>query len=294
MKKLAACVALSAISLFAQGPAFAADPTASSCGISGVISSYSLLGSTYEEYEGDGYGMGISGKVNSCEVFGTSLNLQSDVYAEYAVADDGDFDGYNAVSIGSVNHLYWRDPDSYALGILFGLNHFGESYSDYGDGIDAVIGADAHIYFGNFTLAAQAAYWNNFKTEESSDAFADIDEAWDLSLEGRYFLTDNFKLTGRVSYDFNDSTFVDYYKRYSFRFGGGAEYQFESFPMSIFASYTRVEGDTDDYVMDSDIVKFGMSIHLNQDTLFAEDRNGASFSTPYVDPWTNISNAYLR
>jgi hypothetical protein len=29
-------------------------------------------------------------------------------------------------------------------------------------------------------------------------------------------------------------------------------------------------------------------------TLLAEDRYGASFSTPYVDPWTNISNPYYR
>jgi hypothetical protein len=299
MKKLVAIAVVTAGIGFFSAPAFAADPVAETCGISGVISSYSLLGWTNgaSDRHGDGYGAGVAGKVNTCDVFGTGLNMQSDVYAEYSEVTGGNyFDGYNATSIGSVNHLYWRDPDSFAFGVLFGLNHFAESYSDEPDGIDAVIGADAHLYFGNLTLATQAAYWNNFSTE-GSDAYADIDEAWEVSLEGRYFVTDNLKLTARASYDWNtcDENNCGYGPWDAYRFGGGAEYQFDGSPLSFFANYTRVEGSIEHGAnLDSDIVKFGLSLHLNQDTLRAEDRNGASFSTPYVDSWTNVTNAVWR
>lgn len=294
MKSLIVVVTLATGIGFINGTAYAADPVTDTCGISGLVSSYGLLGWTTlrSNQDSDGYGVGIAGKVNVCNVFGSSLNMQSDVYAEYSDITDGDMEGYNATSIGSVNHLYWRDPDSFAFGILFGTSHFAESYTDENDGINALIGADAHFYLGNFTLAAQGAYWNNFDTESSS-ASADIDEAWEVSAEGRYFLTDNFKLTGRVSYDYNLSVESDE-KWKAWRFGGGAEYQFDSTPLSVFANYTRVEGDIYGDNMDSDIIKAGFTLHLNQDTLMAEDRNGASFSTPYVDSWTNAGVAWYR
>lgn len=298
MKKLMAIAAVSAGMGFIGGPALAADPVAENCGISGVISAYGALSSTRGSYsDGDGHGLGGFGKMNVCNVFGTGLNVQSDIYAEYAEATDRDLDGEDATSFGSVSHLYWRESDSYAIGVLYGSGYFKESYSGEKDGINGVIGADAHLYLGNITLAAQGAYWNNFDTE-SSNAFADIDNAWEVSLEGRYFATENLKLTARVSYDANETSgcTCDWG---AFRFGGAAEYKFDSFPLSLFASYTRVEGEIGtDYVdpdnEDSNIFKFGLSLHLNQNTLLAEDRYGASFSTPYVDPWTNISNSYYR
>ena len=292
MKKLIAIAGVIAGLGFVCGPTFAADPVVEACGISGLVSSYGLFASTGGIDDGKGYGVGVAGKVNVCDVFGSSLNWQSDVYAEYSDATGGDFDGYNATSIGSVDHLYWRDPNSYAFGVLFGVNNFSESYTSANDGIDAVIGADAHLYFGNLTLAAQAAYWNNFGTE-SSTATADIDNAWEVSMEGRYFMTDNFKLTGRVSYDYNNSTSSGE-KWDGWRFGGGAEYQFDSTPLSVFANYTRVEGTIYGDNMDSDIFKFGLTLHLNQNTLMAEDRNGASFSTPFVDTWTNVGVSWYR
>ena len=60
-----------------------------------------------------------------------------------------------------------------------------------------------------------------------------------------------------------------------------------------------MEGEigTDDPDLDNEdsyIFKLGLSLHVNQNTLLAEDRYGASFSTPYVDLWMNISNAYYR
>jgi len=298
MKKLMTIVAICAGTGFISGSAFAADVVTEACGISGVISAFGTLNSTDGSYnDGEGNSFGAVGKMNMCNVFGTGLNVQSDVYAEHANATGGDIEDYDATSFGSVSHLYWRDSDRFAIGVLYGSGYFKESYTDEKNGINGVIGADAHIYLDNMTLAAQGAYWNNFDTESSS-ATADIDNAWEVSLEGRYFATENLKLTARISYDENETTTCtcDWA---AFRFGGGAEYKFDSVPLSLFASYTRVEGkigtdNTDPDNEDSNIFKFGLSLHVNQNTLVAEDRNGASFSTPYVDPWTNISNAYYR
>ena len=294
MKNLIAIAAIALSLMPGSGAALAADPVAETCGMSGLFSVYGLLGSTIlrSAQDGDGDGVGAVGKVNLCNIFGSSLNLQSDLYAEYSRMTDGDMEGTHATSVGSVNHLYWRDPDSFALGVLFGVNQFDESYTEDDNGIDAVIGADAHLYLGSFTLAAQGAYWNNFDSEDEG-ASADIDKAWEVSLEGRFFLTENFKLTGRVSYDYNNETTADE-EWDAWRFGGSAEYQFESTPVSVFAGYTRVEGTIYGDNMDSDIFKAGLTLHLNQDTLMAEDRNGASFSTPSVDSFTNVGVAWYR
>lgn len=298
MKKLMAIVAVSAGLGFISGPAFAADPVAEACGISGVISAFGTLSSTDGSYnDGEGNSLGAIAKMNNCNVFGTGLNVQSDAYAEYADATDGDIDAYDSSSFGTVSHLYWRDSDRFAIGVLYGSGYIKESYSGEKNGINGVIGADAHLYLDNITLAAQGAYWNNFDME-SSGAYVDIDNAWEVSLEGRYFATENLKLAARVSYDANETTTCEC-DWGAFRFGGGAEYKFDSVPLSLFASYTRVEGEigtdfTSSDNEDSNIFKFGLSLHVNQNTLLAEDRYGASFSTPYVDPWTNISNAYYR
>ena len=119
-----------------------------------------------------------------------------------------------------------------------------------------------------------------------------LKDAYQVSGELRYFPTDNLKLVGHLAYDWASNEF-DRYPWEAVSFGAGAEYQFDDFPVSMFADYTRTEGKMgSDSIgfsnMDSDQFRAGLAIHFNSDSLFSEDRKGPSFKSPVVDPLQNF------
>lgn len=292
MNKLVIAAASTLGLMLTGSPAIAADPVVDTCGWSGVIGVYGELGSTSGEYDGKGKGIGAYAKSNICDLFGTGLNLQSDYYGATTKASSGDFEDYKSTTFGSVSHLYYRD-DGMALGILAGS---GKLYDTYWDGYDfdliGVVGADAQLYLDQVTLAGQFAYWHVLGG--SSDNGGQTESAYQVSGEARYFATDNLKLSGRLAYDWSEGEEYCTCVWKAVSFGGGAEYQFDSSPISLFANYTRIEGTIDGYNMDDNVFKAGLAVHINSNSLLSEDRHGASFSTPMIDNWSNLSVAYWR
>ena len=269
-------------------PALAADPVADICAMSGVIGGYGVMGSSSGNIDSDAEGFGLYGKANFCNVLDTGLNDQTDVYGEFDNAHH-DFGPYNpkSHSFGYVSHYYFGN-NNYALGLLSGVGQhddkvfFGDESKMLG-----VVGLDAHAYLDQLTLAGQFAYWDAL----GKKSFFKIGEAYEVSGEARYFLTDNFKLTGRLAYDWN-TTVSDAYPWHGVSYGAGAEYQFDEFPVSIFANYTRTDGKItghgNNVDQESDLFKAGIAIHFNNNSLKSEDRNGPTFATPMIDPWASL------
>lgn len=272
-------------------PALAADPVViDTCNRSGVIGAYGELGSTIDYFETDIQGLGGYAKINFCDVLGTGLDVQTGAYAEYLQSDSDFGPGTpEAGNLGYVSHYYYRNEDL-ALGVLSGLGlTFDDIFRGNQSEITSVIGLDAHAYVDRLTIAGQFAYWT---TLSDNDDNSQLKDAYQVSGELRYFPMDNLKLVGHVAYDWASNEF-DRFPWKAVSFGAGAEYQFDAYPVSVFADYTRTEGKMgSDSIgfsnMDSDQFRAGLAIHFNSDSLFTEDRTGPSFKSPVIDPLQNF------
>lgn len=97
-------------------------------------------------------------------------------------------DGDSILGVGG--HLFTRDPDSYLLGL------FAAYASEDEFDLDATrLGAEAEIYMEQVSLLAKAGY--QFSDTLGDGAFGDIELRW--------YLSDNFALSGGGSFDENNS-----------------------------------------------------------------------------------------
>lgn len=288
MKRIGVGIAIAVCVSFT--PAQAADPVVETCEMSGVVGGYGVLGSASDYIETDVEGLGLFGKINFCNVFGTGINVQSGAYGEFVEAKDYfEPNDAKADSYGYVSHYYYR-TDDFAAGLLSGLGQVSDDiYVGNQSETMGVIGLDVHAYVDRLTLAGQFAYWS---TLNDNDHISQIKEAYQASGELRYFATDNLKLVGHLTYDWSANE-GDEFPWEAISYGAGAEYLFDAFPVSIFADYTRIEGKIgSDAIgfdhMDSDLFRAGLAIHFNSDSLISEDRNGPSFADPKIDPLQNL------
>lgn len=283
----------------ASNSAFAADPSSADCQFSGVVGMYSHYGELSGDGSGTGEGFAGFGKINTCDFFGTGINVQTDIYGEtdnlrarYVVG--GPALDNTSRALGEVSHYYYRNQDL-AFGVLSGTSLLSNN-SQKGGGTDflSVLGLDGQVYFERMTLTAQFAYWNSFgKTKDWQ-----IDDAYQVAGEARYFAADDLKLIAHATYQGSGST-GGRWPLTALTVGGGAEYKFEQTPISVFADYSHVMGKLDgglgaDKDVNSDLFSVGFALHFGQGTLLSEDRTSASFATPMIDNWTNISPALYR
>jgi hypothetical protein len=153
---------------------------------------------------------------------------------------------------GIGGHIFTRDPDSYLLGIFAAY-----SAEDKWD-LDATrLGAEAEIYLNQVSILAQAGYQFSDSTQET--AFGDIELRW--------YLTDNFALSGGASFTENSTIGT-----------AGIEWQpgFSALPGLAF----RVDGawgeDEFDSVMGGITYYFGANAHL-KDRHRRQDPDSALF-----------------
>jgi opacity protein-like surface antigen len=119
---------------------------------------------------------------------------------------------------------------------------------------------------GRTSLYAQAGYGN------VDDAFdADI---WAARGEIRYFVTDNFRLTGALGYATIDASGVRNIDTWNA--GVEAEYQFADTPFSVVAGYDHA--DSDDIRTNADTFKIGFRYTFGG-TLKDRDQSGASLGS---------------
>jgi hypothetical protein len=92
---------------------------------------------------------------------------------------------------GTAAHIFTRDPDSYLLGLF-------AAYASENDfDLDATrLGGEAEIYLSQVTLIAKAGY--QFSDTLGDGGFGDIELRW--------YLSDNFALSGGANFDENNST----------------------------------------------------------------------------------------
>lgn len=160
----------------------------------------------------------------------------------------GDDTGY-----GVVGHIYSRNSD-YLFGGFVGLTDSDNSSTTW------LAGLEANKYFANWTLAGSVFYGNN------DDANAD---GWGANAEGRFFLTDNFRLNANIGWVNVDSGPGD---DDAMLYGVGGEFQFDGMPISIGAGWNTVDFDGGDV----DVWSVGVRYNFGGTTLRDRDRNGAS------------------
>jgi hypothetical protein len=166
-------------------------------------------------------------------------------------AGGGGIDG-NAV-YGASGHLFTRDPESYLLGLF--AAYAAESEFD----IDATrVGAEAEIYINQVSLLVAAGY--QFSSDLDETAFGDVEVRW--------YVTDNFVLSGGGSFDEASSVGR-----------AGVEWQpgFSALPGLAF-HVDGAFGDNDfDSIMGGITYYFGANAHL-KDRHRRQDPDSALFS----------------
>lgn len=125
-------------------------------------------------------------------------------------------------------------------------------------------GAEGALYFDRFTLAGTVAY------AESDDINTD---GVILAAEGRYFVTRNFRVDGRLGFAQLDVNGADYD---SFIAGAGAEYRLTDSPVSVFGALTHKS--IDDIDASTNAVTLGVRWNFDPDLAY-RDENGASLLT---------------
>lgn len=262
---------LAGISLIAlASPAFAADAIYMDAPVADVREPFSghiegYVGGVRFSFDGDSDDAWIfGGAARANYAFTSHWNIQGDLFGESTRFDDFNFD-----HLGAGAHLFWRDPNRFALGVFGSVTSIGsfEDIKEY------LIGPEGQVYFGNLTLYGQAYYG---KLDSSFGFDADI---WGARGVARYFLHDNFKLEGEVGFRNYSEDGFDFD---NWTFAAQADYRFADSPFSVFGRYQFDTYSFSDGPGDLDSHKFlvGFRGTFGAKTLIEEDRYGATMDLP--------------
>jgi hypothetical protein len=221
----------------------AAPSVAAANGYVGVVYNSTDPGGAGDDVES----WGLEGAV----AFAGSGSIVFEVDAAINTTDDG-ASGDDDTGYGLVGHLYARNSDH-----LFG-GFVGIAGSE--DTETWLAGLEASKFFSQWTLAGALFYGNNDD--------ADVD-GFGANVEGRVFLSDNFRLNGNIGWASVDSGAGD---DDAMLYGVGGEFQFATFPVSIGAGWSTADFDGGDV----DTWTIGARWNFGGQTLMDRDRNGPS------------------
>jgi hypothetical protein len=271
MKKLLLGVSLAALAV----PAFAADPVVyyeqpapieARDPFSGHVEGY-LGGVRFDADFGDAENAWVfGGNARANYALTDRWNVQGDLFGESVR-----FDGIALDTLGAGGHVYWRDPNSFAAGVFASATSIGSVFSlkEY------LVGPEAQVYFGNFTLYGQA-YFGQISAD--FPFFPDID-VWGGRAIARYFVHDDFRIQGEVGYrQFSQDSF----ETDNWTFAAQADYRFTGSPFSVFGryQYDTFSSDAGAGELDAHKVLVGLRGTFGAETLKAEDRFGATMELP--------------
>lgn len=231
--------ALSAVALLAVAPAANAGS-----GYVGAAYTRAEVDTGLGDDDSDGYG------IEGAYAFQATPSLGMQIDGAYTDADGDDNEAY-----GITGHVNARN-DSYLFGGFVGL-------SDVADETVWSVGLEGEKYYNNLTVAAAAGYAN------ADDSDADI---WGVDGQVRYFLNDNFRVQGALGWANVEAGPVD---DNVWSAGVGGEYQFASFPVSVYGGYSHSEFDDAD--VSSDAFTIGVRYNFGG-SLKDRDRKGASLA----------------
>jgi hypothetical protein len=221
---------------------------------------------------GSGYA-GVAYVNNNIDIFGADIDADTWV-ADGAVAFDagpvgvqldgrignseldvfGDFDFWN---VGG--HVYKRS----GAWLIGGYAGYGNVDAGGGDADEWTVALEGEYYMAQTTLGGALSY---------SEA-DDLDfETTAIDVGARHFLNDNFAINADLGFANVETSGGDVDAT---TFGVGGEYQFASFPVSVFAGYQRAEVDDIDLEVDS----IGVGVRYNWGgSLIDRNRSGAGLA----------------
>jgi hypothetical protein len=291
MKKLSLAL-LGATALAFTGGAQAADlPVKAAPVVQQPISGYlgSYIGLNTWDYNSYGSGsnavFGGEGRVNWW--LDRNWALQSDLEAEVTNGENtyntSTYEGRWNTLLGT--HLAWRDPSRYALGGFIAGEAHGGSYYGYSASHGFIYGAEGQYYLNNLTLYGQVGGYARISQNTPSSSHYDTPEnGWFIRGVGRYFFTPNDKLQAEIGW-FDGRNDYQSTRQYVLNWGALWEHKFDMKPLSVYFEYagfrlTDSNYPSDTYAWTNHAFMFGAKLYLNQPTLLANDRNGATFDLP--------------
>jgi hypothetical protein len=154
-------------------------------------------------------------------------------------------------------HLFARNPYGRVGGFV--------GYSKAGDADVWGAGVEAEAYFTGASIYGALGY---AKVNELSDT-----RLWSGRVEGRMFLTENFRLSANAGYVDADSRNSS---DHGYTVGLGGEYRLANMPVSINAGYQH--GKLSRSGVKADAFRIGLRWSLSNETLAERDQTGASLS----------------
>ncbi|OBQ74491.1 outer membrane beta-barrel protein [Mesorhizobium erdmanii] len=254
-------------SLAATTSAFAADALPSFSGETVATPHISGYGELYLgglRFVGDDYTTRAGGGAARVNIaFAQRWNLQGDltydrIWGHYDPLDD---------TRGAI-HGYYRDPDTFAAGLFASYASIGQTgvtVNNY------AIGPEAQLYLGNLTLYGQASVGQLTINDFHGDQ-------WGVRGVARYFVQKNLRLDAEL--DFNQT---DYDGTSENVVGAAVQamYRFDETPWAVFGRYEfeqRKFGTSTEGIKANKFV-IGLRASFGSETLFDEDRNGATMDT---------------
>jgi hypothetical protein len=221
------------------------------------------------------------------------FSIQIDALGEHTLDKTGD----NDQTIGDLTfagHASYRDPSMYLVG-LFGGGGWSFDNGDDDDGAIPFyfIGAEAQVYWKNFTAYGQAGYL------DGEDFYLEVvEKAWFGRAVASYYFTPNTKLSGEINYVSGD--------RLNETPGGpgeldvvgwGAKLQhmfdtpFLSSPAGISLAYNGYNYKATDESDSPDVheIRIGFDIVFGAPSLIDNDRRAAGLDLPPINRWVSTS-----
>lgn len=234
------------------------------------------------DVDDDSY-LGLGGNFRLNIPFDKDWTVQLDLGSEAGFVDNSN-DNYTGSVLGGV-HVSYREPKDWLLGGFIGI---GNGYNASTDTATAwLIGAEAQYYLTDWTFYGQLGYMNGDEAGVSAnDAFR---SAWFGRGVARFFLNENGKLEGELSYangenDF-DSADMDVW-------GWGLRYErpVKSADANIFIAYQGNYYDStqpaDNHELTEHVIKLGLNIAFGIEGQKYVDRHGATLDLPMVTRWS--------
>lgn len=251
-----------------------------------------------DPFDFDGWVLGGAGRGSAW--IGSAMSVQLDVQGEgTSYKNDYPFFGGPHISTHSYligGHANWRNSQAGLLGVFAGAGDAGGGFG-FGSAVrHAVVGGEGQLYWNQFTFYVQGGYDTVVGTPASSHLNA---HAWFVRGTGRYFLLPNTMLEGTVLYANGeikyDATFVPASGPTNgfdtWLWEAKLEHRFATTPFAGFVKYrgSRTEFDPITFGVQSDELKItdhrvfvGLKLFMGQDTLRANDRDGATLDI--IDP----------
>lgn len=206
--------------------------------------------------------------------FTPELGIQGDVLLSYEPLKFNTSDStLTATAADLALHAYYRN-DNFLVGGIVQLGRTSTQFNENNPNINdrRYLGIEGQLYLGNFTLYGQAGA-KDLKTEDRNFS------GYFGKLEGRYFLTPDFRIEAHLGIGTLDLPELDDWVTTTVNVGLGAEYKFANMPLSIFADYDYYRGDferSDDIVGERHRAVIGIRFQIEDETLMDRDRSGPS------------------